>query len=135
MTLAGFSVCQTSVKDCPGLIDAGSAVKLTILAGNVSRLSYKRIHQNPPSTAPGALGAGWPAGGCAGACAQTSAIRNYSNNGKCERSLHTRSFLGLHHPAVAKFHERTDHRWRAALGGAARAGDHVAGFTVLRVQP
>jgi hypothetical protein len=33
VTLAGFSVCHTSMNDCPGRREAGSAVKRTMRAG------------------------------------------------------------------------------------------------------
>src|SRR5215831_4177804 len=61
VTPAGFSVCQMSVNDCPGLIDAGWAEKSRILAGSSLAFPYADP-SNPADTAPGALGDAWPAG-------------------------------------------------------------------------
>src|SRR5436309_2544246 len=76
VTPVGFSVCHTNVKDCPGLIETGSAVKLTILACMSLALPYAEP-SNPAGTAPGAnLGEVWPAAGWAGVWLQTTAQAN-----------------------------------------------------------
>jgi hypothetical protein len=69
VTPVGFSVYQTSVTDCPGLIEAGWTVKSTILAGISLAFPYADP-SNPADTAPGARGAVCPEAGCDGACAQ-----------------------------------------------------------------
>ena len=76
VTPVGFSVYHTKVKDCPGLIEAGSAVKLTILACMSLALPYAEPSK-PAGTAPGAnFGGVWPAAGWAGAWPQTAEQMN-----------------------------------------------------------
>src|SRR5262245_16305681 len=69
VTPVGFSVCQTRVIVCPGLIEPGWAVKSTLLAGSSLAFPYADP-SNPADSAPGARGEACPEGGCDGACAQ-----------------------------------------------------------------